>query len=67
MHRAKQAGNFQMPALNKALFGSRLEGSIKLIDQRLNYRLEQLASGLEDQRSERPLEIEQLLIGWMGS
>jgi hypothetical protein len=51
-----------MSALDKALPGARLEGSIELIGQRLNHRLEQLAGGLEDQSAERPFEGQQLLL-----
>ena len=62
VHRAKQASNFQMPPLDKTLLGPGLKGSIELIDQRLNYRFEQLAGGLEDQFSELPFEGQQLLL-----
>jgi len=65
VHGAKQAGDFQVPALDQALFGSRLEGRVELIHQRLNHRLEQLAGGLADQFPETPLESQQLLPGWM--
>jgi hypothetical protein len=60
---AKEPGNFQVSALDKALLGTRLEGSIELIDQRLNHRLEQFAGGLENQFPERPFERQKLLFG----
>jgi hypothetical protein len=62
VHGAKQAGNSQVSALDKALPGARLEGSIELIRQRLNHRLEQSAGRLEDQSPERPFESQQLLL-----
>lgn len=65
VHGAKEPRNFQMPALDPALFGSRLEGSIELIDQGLHDGLEQLGGGLEDQFPELVLEGQKLLLGRM--
>jgi len=65
MHGAKEARNLQMPALDPALFGTRLERSIELIDQGLHDGLEQLGGGLEDQFPELVLEGQKLLLGRM--
>jgi hypothetical protein len=56
MHRAKEAGDFQMPALDEALLGGGLKSRIELIDQGLHHRLEQFARGLENQLPEGPFE-----------
>jgi hypothetical protein len=54
-----------MAAFDPALLGARLEGSIELIHQRLDHRLEQPAGRPEDQFPKRPFEGQQLLLGRM--
>jgi hypothetical protein len=63
MHRAKEAGDFEMSALDKALLGGGLKSSVKLIDQGLHHRLEQFARRLEYQLPEGPFEGQELLLG----
>jgi hypothetical protein len=62
VHRAKQAGDFQMSAFDKALSGGGLKSRVELIDQGLHYWLEQFACGLENQLPEGPLEGQELLL-----
>ena len=53
-----------MAAFDEPLLRFWLEGSVELIHNRLNDRLEQLAGGLENQRPELLLEDQYALIAW---
>jgi hypothetical protein len=65
VHGAKETRNLQRPALDPALLGTGLEGSVELIHQGLHHRLEQLGGRLEDQFPELVLEAQKLLLGRM--
>jgi hypothetical protein len=62
LHGAEETRDFQSAPLNQALSGGWLEGRIQLIDQRLNYGLQQATGGLENELSKAPLEGQQLLL-----